>query len=335
MPPRLTARRTLAFVSVVVVLVIAVVLSLMVGRQALSPVEVVRALIEGGTGNTVDIVRGLRLERTLVALAVGAALGAAGALMQALTRNPLADPGLLGVNAGAAAAVVTGFTFFGITSALPQMWLGLVGAAVASVVVYLVGSGGRASAGPARLALAGAALTAVLFSYINALAMSDQATYNEVRFWVVGSVVNRGLDTLVIALPFLVLGVVLALIVGPGLNALALGEDSSRSLGLGVGRIRVLTAVSITLLCGAATAVAGPIGFLGLTVPHVARAVVGADQRRIIPFGMLLSAAFLVLADTLGRVVSGGAEIEAGLMTAILGGPVFIALVRRRRMVPA
>jgi iron complex transport system permease protein len=329
---RTPARRIAVFATLVAALAVAVLLSFMVGRQSLSPVEVVRAVFGSGTQDTVDIVRGLRLERTVVAVVVGIALGAAGALMQALTRNPLADPGLLGVNAGAAAAVVTGFTFFGVTSSFAQMWLALLGAAVASVIVYLLGSGGRSSATPTRLALAGAALTAVLLSYLNGLSLRDQASFDETRFWVVGSVVNRGLDVLAAALPFIVVGVVLALLLAPGLNALALGDDGGRALGLRIGRTRALTAVAVTLLCGAATAVAGPIGFVGLTVPHVARAIAGPDQRLILPLSMLLAGGFLVLADTIGRIVSSGAEVEAGIMTAILGAPVFIALVRRPKV---
>ncbi|GIF26941.1 iron ABC transporter permease [Paractinoplanes tereljensis] len=317
------------------VLGVVVVLSLMVGRQAISPGEVIRALLPSATGDNADIVRGLRLERTVIGLVAGLALGAAGALMQALTRNPLADPGLLGVNAGAAAAVVTGFAFFGVTNGLAQTGLALAGAAVASVVVYLLGSGSRAAATPARLALAGTALTAVLFSYINAVAMKDQQSFDEMRFWVVGSVVNRGYDRLLIALPLIIIGVLLALAMTPALNALSLGDDSAHALGLGVGRARVATAVAITLLCGAATAVAGPIVFVGLTVPHVARMLVGADQRKVVPLSMLLAAGFLVFCDTLGRVVSGGAEVQAGIVTAVLGAPVFIALVRRRTLVAA
>jgi iron complex transport system permease protein len=318
---------------VLVALAVAVVLSLMIGRQPLSPVTVLHELFVRTGDPAGDIVRGLRLDRTLVALVVGLALGGAGALMQALTRNPLADPGLLGVNAGAAAAVVTGFAIFGISDQYTQMWLALAGAAVASVVVYAIGSGARTSATPVRLALAGAAVSAVLLAYINALALRDQNSYDTMRFWVVGSVVNRGVDTLVTALPFLVVGAALAFVVAPGLNALALGEDTGRSLGLSVGRVRLLTAVAVTLLCGSATAVAGPIGFIGLTVPHIVRFFVGPDQRKVIPLSMLLAAALLVVADTVGRVVTSGREIEAGVMTAILGAPVFIALVRRRKLV--
>jgi iron complex transport system permease protein len=325
-------RRVGVFAAAVAVLGVVVVLSLMVGRQAISPAEVVRALLPSAEGDAADIVRGLRLERTVIGVVSGLAFGGAGALMQALTRNPLADPGLLGVNGGAAAAVVTGFSFFGITSGFAQTGLGLAGAAAGSLAVYFLGSGSRAAATPARLALAGAALTAVLFSYINALAMRDQDSFNEMRFWVVGSVVNRGYDRLLIALPLILAGVLIALLVTPALNAMAFGDDTSRSLGLRVGRARIGTAVAVVLLCGAATSVAGPIAFIGLTVPHVARMLVGADQRRVVPLSMLLAAGFLVLCDTLGRVVSGGAEVEAGVVTAVAGAPVFIALVRRRTL---
>lgn len=327
------ARRAAVFVGALVALAMAVVLSLMIGRQVLTPATVVYELLTATGSPAGDIVRGLRLERTTVAVVVGLALGGAGALMQALTRNPLADPGLLGVNAGAAAAVVTGFAVLGISGRYAQMWLALAGAAAASVLVYVIGSGGRGTTTPARLALAGAALSAVLLSWMNGLALRDQRTYDEMRHWVVGSVVNRGLDTLADALPFLLVGAVAALAVTPGLNALALGEDAGRSLGLSVPRTRVLTAVAVTLLCGAATAVAGPIGFIGLTVPHVARFVVGPDQRTVVPLSMLLAATLLVFADTLGRVATSGREIEAGIMTALLGAPVFVALVRRRRLV--
>ena len=333
MPDLAPARRAAVFAAALVALAVAVVLSLMIGRQVLAPGTVIQELLTATGSSAGDIVRGLRLERTVVAVAVGLALGGAGALMQALTRNPLADPGLLGVNAGAAAAVVTGVALFGVSSQHAQLWLALAGAAAASVLVYAIGTGGRSATTPARLALAGAALSAVLVSWMNGLALRDQQTYDTMRHWVVGSVVNRGLDTLTQALPFLLVGAVAALVVTPGLNALALGEDTGRSLGLSVPRTRVLTAVAVTLLCGAATAVAGPIGFVGLTVPHVARFAVGTDQRAVIPLSMLLAATVLVLADTVGRVVTSGREIEVGVMTALLGAPVFVALVRHRRLV--
>jgi iron complex transport system permease protein len=328
-----TTRRATVLVAAVAVLCCAVVLSLMVGSRALSPATVVQELWRPGDTYARDIVRGLRLDRTVVALVVGMALGAAGALMQALTRNPLADPGLLGVNAGAAAAVVTGIAFLGVTDPRLQMWLAFAGAAAASVAVYLLGAGARSSATPVRLALAGAAMTAVLTAYLNGIALSNQQAFDSMRFWLVGSVVGREFSVLLDALPFLVVGAAIALLITPALNAMALGDDSGRALGVRLGRLRVLTAAAITLLCGAATAVAGPIAFLGLVLPHVARFLVGPDQRWVVPLSMLLSGSLLILADTIGRVVAGSGEVEAGIMTAFIGAPFFILLVRRRRLV--
>lgn len=326
-----TPRRTVAVVGAAAVLGAACVLSLMVGNEPLSPATVLRELVDPGATNARDIVRGLRLDRIFIALAAGLALGAAGALMQALTRNPLADPGLLGVNAGAAAAVVTGIAFLDITAPGAQIWFALLGAAAASVAVYVLGSGGHSSTTPIRLALAGAALTAVLSAYINGVALSSQANYDQMRFWLVGSVVGREIAVLMTLLPFLLAGAALALLVTPALNALALGEDAGRALGVDTGRLRLLTALAITLLCGAATALAGPIVFLGLVVPHVARHLVGPDQRWVVPLSMLLSATLLLVADTVGRVVA-DREVEAGIMTAFIGAPLFIALVRRHRL---
>jgi iron complex transport system permease protein len=326
-----TPRRVAALLGALVVLGVSVVLSLMIGNQWLGPGTVLRELVDPGATPARDIVRGLRLDRTVIALVVGLALGAAGALMQALTRNPLADPGLLGVNAGAAAAVVTGIAFLDVTSAGIQIWFAFAGAAAASVVVYVLGSGGRASTTPVRLALAGAALTAVLASYVNGVALSSQAAFDTMRFWLVGSVVGREIAVLGTVWPFLVAGALVAAFVAPALNAIALGEDTGRALGVNLGRLRILTAVAITLLCGAATALAGPIVFLGLVLPHVARHLVGPDQRWVLPVSMVLSAALLLLADTSGRIAS-DREVEAGIMTAFIGAPLFILLVRRRRL---
>lgn len=325
--------RVVVLLGSLVVLALAVLASLMVGRQTLAPTTVLAELWRDGGGMAGDIVRGLRMDRTVISLAVGLALGAAGALMQALTRNPLADPGLLGINAGAAAAVVSAITFLEITALRHQMWFAFAGAAAAAIAVYALGSGGRSAATPMRLALAGAALTAVLTAYANGIALQDQRSFDTMRFWVVGSVVSRDLSVMGDALPFLLAGVVLAYLVTPGLNAIALGEDTGRALGARIGRTRVATAVAVTLLCGSATALAGPIAFIGLTVPHVARYLIGPDQRWVLPISMTLAGALLLVADTAGRVVTPDREIAAGIMTAFIGAPVFIALVRRRKLV--
>lgn len=310
-----------------VVLGMVAIMSLAVGAESLSPATVWHELWHDTGSEAGSIVRGLRLDRTIVGVCVGAALGLAGALMQALTRNPLADPGLLGVTAGAAAAVVTGLTVFGLTAPSQYLWLSLVGAGVASVAVYLLGAG----ASPARLVLAGAAITAVLTSYVNGLTMLNQESYDAYRFWVVGTLVNRDLGVLAQAGPFLVVGAVLGLLLAGALNAVALGDDASRALGVAALRTRVLTAIAITCLCGAATAITGPIGFIGLTVPHIARAVVGPDQRWVLPFSMVFAAIILLFADVVGRVLVSG-ELQIGIMTAVVGVPVFVWLVRRRKM---
>jgi iron complex transport system permease protein len=274
----------------------------------------------------------LRVPRTELGLLVGAALGLAGALMQALTRNPLADPGLLGVNAGAAAAIIVAIAILGLTGITAYVWFAFAGAAVASVVVYAIGTAGRSGATPVRLALAGTAITAALSAFTYAVALSDPEMLRRLDQWNVGSIAGRDADTLWRIAPFLLLGIALTLVLARGLNALALGDDAARSLGANIGRTRIAGAVAVTLLCGAATAAAGPIVFVGLTIPHVARAIVGPDQRWLLPYSALLGPILLLGADVVGRVIMRPGELEVGIVTALIGAPVFIALVRRRRI---
>ena len=278
------------------------------------------------------IVRSLRIPRTGIGLAVGAALGLAGAVMQGLTRNPLADPGILGIEAGASLAVVVGIYAFHLTSLTSYVWFAFAGAAVASAVVYGLGSLGRGGATPVKLALAGAALAALLTSFTSAILLLDVATLDEYRFWVVGSLAGRNGDVAVRVLPFIAAGTVLALGSARSLNALALGEDVARSLGQRVGLARVAAALAIVVLCGAAVAAAGPIAFVGLTVPHVARAIGGPDHRWVLPWSMVLAPILLLGADVVGRLVARPGELQVGIVTAAIGAPFFIALVRRRKL---
>jgi iron complex transport system permease protein len=278
------------------------------------------------------IVRELRLPRTILGLAVGIALGLAGAVMQGVTRNPLADPGILGVEAGAALAVVVGIHTFGVTSLHGYVWFSFVGAAIASVIVYVLGSLGRGGATPVKLALAGTALTALLASFTSAILLFDLETLDQYRFWVVGSLAGRDTQVAVDVLPFIAVGVVLALGSARALNTLALGDDVARSLGQRVRVARGVSALTVVVLCGAATAAAGPIVFIGLTVPHVARAICGPDYRWILPWSVLLAPTLLLGADVVGRVVARPGEVQVGIVTAMLGAPFFIALVRRRRL---
>nr|WP_243859790.1 iron chelate uptake ABC transporter family permease subunit [Amycolatopsis arida] len=278
------------------------------------------------------IIHEYRIPRTLLGIVVGAALGLAGALMQGLTRNPLADPGLLGVSLGAASGVVVAIAFFGVATALGYVWFAFLGAALAAAVVYLLGAAGGGMATPERLVLAGSALTAVLFAGNTAVLLLDPRAFDDFRFWNVGSLAGRGYPVLLAVLPFVVLGVVLAALLVRPLNALALGEQVGRALGAHPTRTRVLGAVAVTLLCGAATAAAGPLWFVGLAVPHMARQLVGPDQRWVLPYSLVLAPALLLGADVLGRVLSAPHELQVGIVTAFLGAPVFIALCRRRKL---
>jgi iron complex transport system permease protein len=270
-----------------------------------------------------------RFERTLLGLAVGAALGLAGALMQGLTRNPLADPGILGVNAGATFAMVVGMTTLGLASMSEFLPMAFLGAAVAALGVHAIASLGRDGATPMKLAITGAAVTAGLSSWTTGLLLADRRTMESFRFWQVGTVGGRGFDVLATGLPFLVVGALLALAGARPLNTLALGDDLARGLGRRTGRDRLVVALALVLLAGTATALAGPIAFVGLVVPHVVRAFVGPDHTRVLPFSLLVGAALVVLADTLGRVVLPPSEVQVGIMAAAVGVPVFIALIRR------
>jgi iron complex transport system permease protein len=328
----MTATRGAGLVPALAALGVAVLLSLSVGTRSIPLSEVVDAIRSGGDSQNAAIVLDLRLPRTLLGLAVGVALGVGGALMQALTRNPLADPGLLGVNAGAAAAVVIAIAVLGVTGTLAYVWFAFLGAAFASVAVYLIGSAGRGGATPVRLALAGTALSAALIALVYAVVLTDQRLLQSYNQWSVGSVSGRGTEELRAVVPFIVGGLLVAFALARTLNALALGDDSARALGAHVGRTRIAGAAAITLLCGAATAGAGPIYFLGLTVPHMTRAIVGPDQRWMLVYSAVLGPVLLLAADVLGRVIARPGEVQVGIVLAFVGAPVFIALVRRTRI---
>ncbi|MGH9136736.1 MAG: FecCD family ABC transporter permease [Acidimicrobiales bacterium] len=284
------------------------------------------------TSNDHLIVRELRLPRTVIGLIVGAALGLAGAVMQGVTRNPLADPGLLGIEAGASLAVVAAIAAFGVATLSSYVWFALLGAAMASVVVYGLGSLGRGGATPVKLALAGMAVSALLSSVTSTVLLLDVATLDQFRFWVVGALAGRDDAIAWDVAPFLAVGGGLALAIGWTLNTLALGDDAAKGLGQRVMLIRGVAGLAVILLCGAATAAAGPIGFVGLTVPHIATAICGADYRWILPWSTLLAPVLLVGADVIGRVIARPGELQVGIVTAFVGAPFFIALVRRRKL---
>ena len=320
------------FVGLLGLLALLCLLSIAIGSRQLGLGTVLRALFDAQDGEVTAIVRGLRLPRTLVGLACGAALGLSGAVMQALTRNPLADPGLLGVSAGAAFAVVAAVSLLGVTSLLGYIWFAFAGALLAGLLVYLIGGLGRGTFTPIRLVLSGVVVTALLSSLTSALALTDPAALNRFRFWSAGSLAGHDNGALLRILPFLAVGVVLAMSSAPALDSLSLGDDVATSLGRRVGLVRLRAAAAVTLLTGSAVAVIGPVAFIGLVVPHLARLISGADHRWLLPLAAVIAPCLLLAADILGRVVARPEEIQTGIVVAFLGAPAFIALVRRGRL---
>ncbi|MFZ7087740.1 FecCD family ABC transporter permease [Curtobacterium sp. RRHDQ10] len=332
-PPRPVPPARLAGVSALALGVLAViaVLSIMVGSRPIDPVTVLRVLAHPtGTDELSLIVLDGRVPRTVVGIVAGAALGVAGAVMQGVTRNPLADPGILGVNAGAALAVVVGIVVFGVTGTAGYLPFAFVGAAIAAVVVYGVASVGRRGATPIALALSGAVVAAAASSVTTAIQLVDSSVLEQIRFWQVGGLGGRGFGVIgIVAVP-VVVGLALSFSLGRSLNTLALGDELAASLGQRVVVTRALGALATVLLAGAATAAVGPIAFVGLAVPHAVRRFTGPDHRWILPLSAIAAPALLLVADVIGRVIAFPGEVQVGIVTAFIGAPVFIALVRSR-----
>ncbi|MCT6778346.1 iron ABC transporter permease [Streptomyces sp. CS7] len=328
--PAARARYAAGLTAGLVLLALAVAGGLAVGAQPVPPAGVFAALLDPDAPHA-SIVREVRVPRTLLAVTAGAALGLAGAVMQGLTRNPLADPGLLGVNTGAACAVVAATVLLGTRSLQAVVWWALLGAAAAVVAVYLLGGRGAGRGTPEGLVLAGVAVTAVLGAVVSGLGVLDADAYGTLRMWSVGMLAGRELPVLWNVSPFLLVGAVLALTTAPALNAFALGDEAGRALGVAPGRVRLLGTLATVLLSGAATAAIGPVGFIGLVAPHVARLLAGPDHRRLMPYAVLIGAGLLLVADIVGRVVARPAEIQVGIVTAFVGAPVLIWLIGRNR----
>lgn len=312
-------------------LAVAVLAGLAVGARTIPPLEVIRILLFEATGQNAMVIRDLRMPRTLIGLVAGVALGVAGGLIQAVTRNPLADPGILGVNAGAAFAMAIGTGVAGVTGGLSTLLVAYAGAFGASLLVYAIGSLGRGGGSPVRLILAGVALGAVLAGITRAIMLTDRQRFAGMIAWESGSLLDRDPSLLSVAGPFVLLGLLLSLALAPSLNAIALGDDLASALGARVLRTRVLAVVAVMLLAGSATALAGPIAFVGLMVPQAVRWIVGPDWRWILGYSVLAAPTLLILADVVGRVLIPPGELPAGIVTALIGAPVLIVLVRRRK----
>ncbi|GAB3578846.1 iron chelate uptake ABC transporter family permease subunit [Amycolatopsis endophytica] len=325
-------RHVLVLAAGLVLLLAVVVLSIGTGSGDLSFAGAWHLLWSGDGGYDSTVVHSMRVPRTILGVIAGASLAVAGVVMQTLTRNPLADPGIFGVNAGAAACVVAVVSLFGLDAFTGYVWFGLLGAAVASAVTFVLGARAGTGTAPLRLALAGTAVSAALTAFTNAFVYFDSASFAQYRSWIVGSLNVPNATVVWQVLPFAIAGLLGALLLAAPLNALALGEDAGTALGSKVGRTRVLGVVVVAVLCGATTAAAGPIAFVGLTVPHLIRAFTGPDHRLLLPYSIVFAPTLVLVADIIGRVLLPGGEIQVAIMCAVLGGPVFVLIARRRRL---
>jgi iron complex transport system permease protein len=327
-PRRLRAAWLLVSIAVLAALMLT---SITVGSREVGWSDILAALGGSAEGfGQASVVK--RIPRTVLAVIAGAALGMSGAAMQGATRNPLADPGVLGINMGASLAVVIGLAFFGLDGAATVIWVAITGAGLAAVFVYAVGSLGRGGATPLKLALAGAATSAALTSFISALVLPRNDIAEGVRSWQIGGVGGAAFSSVEQVLPFLLVGFAICLLSARGLNSLALGDDLAAGLGERVAIARGSAALGAVILCGATTAVTGPIGFVGLVVPHAVRLLVGIDHRWLMPFSAVLGAILLTGADVLGRIVARPGEVDVGIITALIGAPFFIYIVRRQKV---
>lgn len=320
------------FTVALVALLLAGAASIAFGSRVVSWAELSSALTGGGDEIAQAAVL-KRVPRTLLALIVGAALGLAGAVMQGVTRNPLADPELLGITSGAAFFVVVGIAFFGLTSPASYVGVAILGCTVSAIFVYTVGSLGRGGPTPLKLTLAGAITSAALASLTSVILLPRIKVMNEFRFWQIGGVGGATYDRIALVLPFLIAGALLCLASARGLNSLALGDEVAAGLGERVTRTRLLASAGSFVVCGAVTAVAGPIGFVGLVVPHLCRLLIGVDHRWLLPYAALVGAVLLTVADVVGRVVARPSEVDVGIVTALVGAPFFIVMARRQRAV--
>ncbi|MEV0268849.1 iron ABC transporter permease [Hamadaea sp. NPDC050747] len=322
-------------------LVLAIAASLAIGARPIPLGDVLRALWHPDGSETAIIVHDLRIPRTVVGLAVGPALAVAGLVMQALTRNPLAEPRILGISAGASTGVVLAIAVFGIATLAGWIWFALLGALAAGAIVFTLGLRlGTGSSSPITLALTGAAVDACLGAIIYTLLSTSTRTFDQFRFWAVGSLSGRGLDLVVQAAPFLLLGLVCAVAAARGLDGLALGDEVAVGLGHRIALVRTAAAIAAVTLTGAAVALAGPIAFVGLAVPHAARALaarfrVGTSHALLLPLSALMGGVLVLVADTVGRVIAPPGEVPAGVLTALVGAPLLVALTRRPRLVSA
>lgn len=306
--------------------------SLALGSKNIEFSQAINALLNSNDTSFAALVVRERIPRTIFGIMAGASLGISGALMQSITRNPIADPSILGVNTGASLFVVIGIVFFNINSANQYIWLALAGAGITAVLVYFIASIGNGGMTPIKLALAGAAISAVLTSLVSAIILPRSDAMDKFRFWQVGSVSGATWDSIRLILPFVIIGLIISIAATPALNVLALGDDVATGLGVNIGVIRVVCAVAGVILSGATTAIAGPISFIGLMIPHSIRLIFGSNLNGIVPLCAIGGAALLIISDVLGRVIGSPGEVQVGIITAFIGAPILIIIARKAKV---
>lgn len=311
---------------------ICIMLSLALGSKNVEFGKTINALLNSGDNSFAASVVRERIPRTVFSIMAGASLGVSGALMQSITRNPIADPSILGVNTGAALFVVIGIAFFNINSQSQYIWLALAGAGITAIFVYGIASLGNGGATPIKLALAGSAASAILSSLVSAVILPRSQVMDSFRFWQVGSVSGATWDSIRLIIPFIAVGLIISLVAAPALNILALGDEVATGLGVNTGIIRLICAIAGVMLCGAITAIAGPIGFIGLMMPHSIRLILGPNLTGIVPLSAIGGAALLTISDVLGRVIGSPSELQVGIVTAFLGAPILIMVARKAKV---
>ncbi|OVE64868.1 iron ABC transporter [Clostridium diolis] len=311
---------------------ICVMISLAFGSKNIGISQAINALLNSDDTSFSALVVRERIPRTIFSIMAGASLGISGALMQSITRNPIADPSILGVNTGASLFVVIGIAFFNINSANEYIWIALAGAGITSIFVYTIASIGSGGMTPIKLALAGSATSAVLTSLVSVIILPRSEVIDAYRFWQVGSVSGATWESIDLMSPFLIIGLIISIISAPALDILALGDEVATGLGVNIGIIRIICAIAGVILCGATTAIAGPIGFVGLMIPHSIRLIFGSNLRGLVPMSAIGGAVLLTISDVLGRVIGSPGELQVGIITAFLGAPILIIIARKAKV---
>jgi iron complex transport system permease protein len=322
-------QRLLGLIIAVSLLVLLMCASIVYGYTETSWKMILDAFQNNNGSNEHIVIETVRLPRALIAAAVGSSLAISGVLMQTLTKNPLASPGIFGVNAGAGFAVVLAVTLFSVSNLQAFTWISFLGAAVAAIAVYTIGATGREGLTPMKLTLAGAAMSAMFASFTQGFLVINEAAFEQVLFWLAGSVEGRKMEILLNVLPYLLLGWLGSIIIASKMNVLSMGEDVAKGLGVNTGFLKIIVAIIVILLAGGSVAIAGPIGFIGIVIPHLTRFIVGIDHRWLIPFSGVLGGILLLVADILARYIIMPQEIPVGVMTAIIGTPFFIYIARK------